>query len=71
MSDSTSSGRAHFLNLGSSDFILLTYLPIYFQVEKGSSALGSGVATLPFVSGIVVSGMVSQIKVSCCFSAVL
>ncbi|KAL8291521.1 hypothetical protein RQP46_002499 [Phenoliferia psychrophenolica] len=33
--------------IGAGYFILLTYLPIYFQIEKGYTPLASGVATLP------------------------
>ncbi|CZR60192.1 related to aflatoxin efflux pump AFLT [Phialocephala subalpina] len=40
-------------------FIIVYYLPIWFQVVKGDSAVHSGISTLPLVLGLVVFSIVS------------
>ncbi|KAF4772788.1 MFS general substrate transporter [Colletotrichum scovillei] len=45
--------------LASTMLLLIYYLPIWFQVIKGKSAVDSGVATLPFVISLVVASTLS------------
>ncbi|PWN48871.1 MFS general substrate transporter [Violaceomyces palustris] len=42
-------------SIASSYFILLYELPIYFQTVRGSSAIRSGVQTLPFIVAVIVA----------------
>jgi hypothetical protein len=44
---------------GAAFFLLLFYLPVYFQTIKGSSATKSGIDTLPFMLSTVISSMVA------------
>lgn len=50
--------------LASSFFILLYYLPLYFQVVQGLSATGSGVRTVPLVLGCGVLSALSGVYMS-------
>jgi MFS family permease len=45
--------------VGGSFFILMFYLPIWFQAIKGASAVKSGVMSLPFILGMVIFSMVA------------
>ncbi|CAD6962975.1 unnamed protein product [Tilletia controversa] len=45
-------------------FSLLYFLPIYFQSVQGSSAIRSGVQTLPFIVGVIFSVMATGIMVN-------
>ncbi|CAD6921657.1 unnamed protein product [Tilletia controversa] len=45
-------------------FSLLYFLPIYFQSVQGSSAIRSGVQTLPFIVGVIFSVMTTGIMVN-------
>lgn len=45
-------------------FILLYYLPIYFQSIDNTSAIGSGVRNLPLVIAVSIFGVVSGVSVS-------
>ncbi|KAL2916558.1 hypothetical protein HK105_203991 [Polyrhizophydium stewartii] len=49
---------------GVSFFGLIYYLPTYFQIVNGDTAVQSGVAVMPFVAGLVVSNLVSGALVS-------
>ncbi|KAH7381082.1 major facilitator superfamily domain-containing protein [Cadophora sp. MPI-SDFR-AT-0126] len=42
-------------------FILSYYLSIWFQAVKGSSAVKSGIMSLPFVSGVVLGALIAGI----------
>ena len=50
--------------LGSGMFVMLYYLPIWFQAIKGSSAVESGIMLLPMILSVVVSSLSSGILVS-------
>ncbi|KKZ61010.1 hypothetical protein EMCG_04346 [[Emmonsia] crescens] len=50
--------------LGSSFFILVFYLPIWFQAIKGSSATKSGVMTIPLVLTLVIGSIVGGIAIT-------
>lgn len=45
-------------------FVLLYYLPIYFQVVSGVSAAQSGVRNIPYVVGISLSSIVSGVIIT-------
>ena len=45
-------------------FVLLYYIPIYFQSIDNTSAIGSGVRNLPLVIAVMIAGMVGGITVS-------
>lgn len=47
--------------LGSSFFVLIYWIPIWFQAIKGASAFKSGIMCLPFVLSITVSSILSGI----------
>ncbi|KAE8153034.1 major facilitator superfamily domain-containing protein [Aspergillus avenaceus] len=46
------------LFFGGSFFLLVYYLPIYFQSVKGSSAMKSGIQVLPLLLAVVVSSVI-------------
>ncbi|KAK5042894.1 hypothetical protein LTR84_012396 [Exophiala bonariae] len=50
--------------LGSSFFIVVYYISIWFQAIKGASAIRSGISTLPFILGLVVATIGSGIAIS-------
>lgn len=50
--------------LGSSFFIVVYYISIWFQAIKGASAIRSGISTLPFILGLVVATISSGIAIS-------
>jgi len=50
--------------LGSSFFIIVYYLSIWFQAVKGDSAIRSGYSTLPFILALVVASIMSGIFVT-------
>lgn len=50
--------------LGSSFFIVVYYLSIWFQAVKGDSAIRSGYSTLPFILALVVASIISGAFVS-------
>jgi len=41
-------------SIGGAFFVLMYYLPIYFQAIKGTSAVGSGIRSLPLILSMVV-----------------
>jgi MFS family permease len=45
--------------LGSSFFIVVYYLSIWFQAVKGDSAIRSGYSTLPFILALVIASIIS------------
>ncbi|KAK8141247.1 hypothetical protein G3M48_000441, partial [Beauveria asiatica] len=45
--------------LGAAFFIMVYYLPIWFQSIQGSSAVNSGIKSLPLILGLVVLSMIS------------
>ncbi|KAF2797657.1 MFS general substrate transporter [Melanomma pulvis-pyrius CBS 109.77] len=50
--------------LGASFFIIVYYLPIWFQAIKGASATKSGIMNLPTILGLVIISMVSGVAVT-------
>ncbi|KAJ7183209.1 major facilitator superfamily domain-containing protein [Mycena filopes] len=52
------------LCLGSSFFILVFYLPIWFQAIKGVSAVKSGIDNLPMILALVIGSMLAGILIS-------
>jgi len=48
------------LRIAGSFYILLYYLPIYFQAVKGTNATESGIRTIPLILGLSESCFVSQ-----------
>lgn len=50
--------------LGSSFFIVVYYLSIWFQAVKGDSAIRSGYSTLPFILALVIASIMSGIFVT-------
>ncbi|KAJ7661537.1 major facilitator superfamily transporter [Mycena polygramma] len=53
------SGAWFLICLGSSFFILVYFLPIWFQAIKGVSAVKSGIDNLPMILSLVVSSLLS------------
>lgn len=52
------------LCLGGSFFVLIYYIPIWFQAVKGTSAVESGIRNLPLILGLVVISIVSGIGIT-------
>ncbi|KAH6682863.1 putative HC-toxin efflux carrier [Halenospora varia] len=52
-------GMAYIFFLGGGFFLLLYYLPIYFQVVSGVSASQSGIRNLPLIIAVVISTIAS------------
>ncbi|KAF2710532.1 MFS general substrate transporter [Pleomassaria siparia CBS 279.74] len=50
--------------LGSSFFVIVYYLPIWFQAIKGASATKSGIMNLPAILGLVIISMLSGVAVT-------
>lgn len=50
--------------LGGSFFILIYFIPIWFQAIKGTSAVGSGIRNLPMIMGLVIMSILSGILVT-------
>lgn len=50
--------------LGSAFFILVYYIPVWFQAVQGVSAVQSGIRSLPIVLGLVIISVVAGIGVS-------
>ena len=50
--------------LGGSFFILIYYIPIWFQAIKGTSAVESGIRNLPMILGLVIVSIVSGIGIT-------
>jgi hypothetical protein len=50
--------------LGASFFIIVYYLPIWFQAIKGATATKSGIMNLPAILGLVVISMVSGVAIT-------
>ncbi|KAE9965227.1 hypothetical protein BLS_007763 [Venturia inaequalis] len=50
--------------LGGSFFVLVYYIPIWFQAIKGASAVKSGIMNLPMILGLVIISVVAGIGVS-------
>ncbi|KAJ6544229.1 putative HC-toxin efflux carrier [Mycena capillaripes] len=59
MQRSILSGSWFIMCLGSSFFILVYYLPIWFQAIKGVSAVKSGIDNLPMILSLVVSSLLA------------
>ncbi|KAJ6466534.1 major facilitator superfamily domain-containing protein [Mycena vitilis] len=58
------SGGLYSICMGSSFFILVFYLPIWFQAIKGVSAVKSGIDNIPMVLSLVVGSILSGALVS-------
>jgi len=52
------------LCLGGSFFILIYYIPIWFQAIKGVSAVESGIRNLPMILGLVIISIGSGIGIT-------
>nr|GAT55036.1 major facilitator superfamily transporter [Mycena chlorophos] len=52
-------GSIFCISLGSSFFILVYYLPIWFQAIKGVSAVKSGIDNLPMILSLVVASLIA------------
>jgi hypothetical protein len=50
--------------LGSGFFIMVYYLPVWFQAVQGASAVESGIRNLPLILGLVIFSIISGIGVS-------
>ncbi|KAK5011425.1 hypothetical protein LTR28_003208 [Elasticomyces elasticus] len=50
--------------IGSGFFIMLYYLPVWFQAVQGVSAVQSGIRSLPLVLGMIVLSIISGVGVS-------
>ncbi|ESK95105.1 major facilitator superfamily transporter [Moniliophthora roreri MCA 2997] len=51
-------------SLGASFFILVYFIPIWFQAIKGTSAVRSGIDNLPMILSVVVSSLISGAIIS-------
>ena len=47
--------------LGASFFVLIYYIPIWFQAIKGTSAVESGIRNLPMILGLVIVSIIAGI----------
>ncbi|KAF8173806.1 major facilitator superfamily protein [Mycena galopus ATCC 62051] len=56
---SIAAGMWYALCLGSSFFILVYFLPIWFQAIKGVSAVKSGIDNLPMILSLVISSLIA------------
>ncbi|KAF7952366.1 uncharacterized protein EAE97_001863 [Botrytis byssoidea] len=56
-------GCAFCFLISGSFYILLYYLPIYFQVIRGADATGSGIRTLPLILGLALVQIITGISV--------
>ena len=50
--------------LGGSFFVLIYYIPIWFQAIEGVSAVESGIRNLPMILGLVLISIVSGISIT-------
>ena len=50
--------------LGGSFFVLIYYIPIWFQAIKGASAVSSGVRNLPMILGLVILSIISGVAIT-------
>ncbi|KAF4309844.1 putative mfs transporter protein [Botryosphaeria dothidea] len=50
--------------LGGAFFVMVYYLPLWFQAIKGVSAVKSGIMNLPMILGLVVISMIAGVSVS-------
>jgi len=58
-------GSAWFASMiGGSFFILVYYIPIWFQAIKGVTATKSGIMSLPLILGLVIVSMISGVAVT-------
>lgn len=49
---------------GAAYFLVLYYLPIYFQSVKGASPIGSGVRNLPMIIPVVIASIIGGVTVT-------
>nr|F2SH39.2 RecName: Full=MFS-type efflux pump MFS1 [Trichophyton rubrum CBS 118892]QYR68951.1 MFS type multidrug efflux pump [Trichophyton rubrum] len=61
---SIASGAFFLFTIGSAFFIMVYYLPIWFQAIKGASATSSGIMNIPMVLSLVVLSIASGITVT-------
>lgn len=54
------------LAIGAAYFVMIYYLPIWFQSVKGSSAIKSGIMNLPLIISVVVLGILAGGLVTAC-----
>ncbi len=50
--------------LGGSFFVLIYYVPIWFQAIKGVSAVESGIRNLPMILGLVIMSIISGVLIT-------
>ena len=50
--------------LGGSFFVLIYYIPIWFQAIKDTSAVGSGIRNLPMILGLVIVSIIAGIAIT-------
>ncbi|KAJ5997574.1 hypothetical protein N7522_009234 [Penicillium canescens] len=55
---------AYTILIGASFFVLVYYLPLWFQAIKGASATSSGVRNLPLIIGVSIFAMIAAILVT-------
>lgn len=61
---SIASGAFFAFTLGSSFFIIVFYLPLWFQAIKGASATKSGIMAIPLVLALVIFSLVAGIGIT-------
>ncbi|GBF61767.1 efflux pump [Trichophyton mentagrophytes] len=61
---SIASGAFFLFTIGSAFFIMVYYLPIWFQAIKGASATSSGIMNIPMVLSLVILSIASGITVT-------
>ncbi|KAF5343449.1 hypothetical protein D9758_011826 [Tetrapyrgos nigripes] len=50
--------------LGAGFFVLVYYIPIWFQAVKGTSAVSSGIHNLPMILGVVIASLLTGAAIS-------
>ncbi|KAF5353809.1 hypothetical protein D9758_010560 [Tetrapyrgos nigripes] len=50
--------------LGGSFFVMVYYIPIWFQAIKGTTAVRSGIDNLPMILGVVISSLIAGAMIS-------
>ncbi|KAJ6473219.1 major facilitator superfamily domain-containing protein [Mycena sanguinolenta] len=61
---SIAAGMSYALCVGSSFFILVYFLPIWFQAIKGVSAMQSGIDNLPMILSLVISSLIAGVVIT-------
>jgi hypothetical protein len=61
---SVAAGSFYAFCLGSAFFIMVYYLPVWFQAVQGATAVQSGIRNLPLILALVIFSIISGIGVS-------